>query len=298
MKKAFTLVELLIVIAIIAILAGVLMVSMGGATESARAAKCLSNMRNLSAACLNYGINNHYYPRAASVEYSYMDESQGIRHVKTRYGERKGWISWNSGGAYDSKPTSSVASGGFHKSAYGDGCTDEQMHYCITNGAIWKYVGANADVYVCPSHTKTVGKVWWSYEMNGYFGGDVELSGKTVSESDSGCGSTLQLADRRLLFAEMPFNDGTAASGAGTTDTSKFAADTAIQYRGLNAGNDETLAFNHYIGKRKCAHVAYADGHVEKLQAPRGEQDGAELMQWLCEGTDISFNGSRYEELD
>ena len=47
------------------------------------------------------------------------------------------------------------------------------MYYCLTNGVIWKYVGGNSDVYVCPSHTKAMGKVWWSYEMNGYFGGDV-----------------------------------------------------------------------------------------------------------------------------
>lgn len=297
MKKAFTLIELLVVIAIIAILAGVLLVSMGGATESARAAKCLSNMRNLASGCLSYSMNNGYYPRAASVEYSYIDESDGIRNAKTCYGEYPGWISWSSDGQYANRPTSSIASSGFHKSAYGEG-DDTTMYYCLTNGAIWKYVGANSDVYVCPSHTKTVGKVWWSYEMNGYFGGDVGLNGKTVSESDYGRSASQKFADRRLLFAELPFNDSISASTEGETDTSKIYTDTAIQYDGLDAGGPEELAFNHYVGKRKCSHVAYADGHVEKLQAPRTEQDRTELMKWLCEGTDISFNGSRYEEID
>ena len=42
MKKAFTLVELLIVIAIISALAGIMVVSFSGSTESARAAQwCL-----------------------------------------------------------------------------------------------------------------------------------------------------------------------------------------------------------------------------------------------------------------
>ena len=44
MKKAFSLVELLVVVAIIAILAGVLVSSFSGGTESARAARCLSNL--------------------------------------------------------------------------------------------------------------------------------------------------------------------------------------------------------------------------------------------------------------
>ena len=86
--------------------ARVLMVSMGGATESARAAKCLSNMRNLASGCLSYGMNNGYYPRAASVEYSYIDETDGIRNARTCYGEFPGWISWNSSGQYANRPTS------------------------------------------------------------------------------------------------------------------------------------------------------------------------------------------------
>ena len=296
MKKAFTLIELLIVIAIIAILAGVLMVSMGGATESARAAKCLANMHNLAVGCVGYRQDYGTYPLAASIEYRKRTEINGV--YQTVYGEKPGWISWNSSGQYANRPTSSIANTGFHKSAYGEGAaTDEEMYYCLTNGVIWKYVGGNSDVYVCPSHTKAMGKVWWSYEMNGYFRGDVALKGETVFSDYGGRGAE-NGAERRLLFAEMPFNDSISASAEGEADTSQIYTDTAIQYDGLNAGGPEQIAFNHYVGKRKCAHVAYADGHVEKLQAPRTEQDRAELMKWLCEGTDISFNGSRYEEID
>ena len=54
MLKKFTLVELLIVIAIIAILAGVLMPAFGRARESARRASCVSNLKQIGAAVKLY----------------------------------------------------------------------------------------------------------------------------------------------------------------------------------------------------------------------------------------------------
>lgn len=302
MKKAFTLVELLIVIGIIGILSGVLLVSMGGTTESARSAKCLANMRNLASACQNYGMSCGYYPLAAATEFSAIDESSGIRNVKMRYSESnpvnpavgKAWIGWYSNGAYASKPTSSIASASFHQSPYASaGSTGDEQIYCITNGALWASVNGNREAFVCPSHAKAAlakgKKAFWSYEMNGYFGGDVSHSAQTVSESYGGVSfANLKLADRRVLFAELPFDE-----------FDDPYADTAIQYKGLDAGSNQGLAFNHASGKRKCAHVVYADGHVDKLTLPRGGGvDQEELMDWLCRGLDISFNGSTYEKLE
>ena len=50
MKKAFTIVELLVVIGIIALLMGVLIISFSGGMESARSAKCLSHLKHLATA--------------------------------------------------------------------------------------------------------------------------------------------------------------------------------------------------------------------------------------------------------
>ena len=94
MKRAFTLVELLVVIGIIGILSGVLIASFGGSSESARAALCLANMKNLANACQTYGMNTGRYPNAGSVELLEMDDSQGRNRVKAKYTERQGWISW------------------------------------------------------------------------------------------------------------------------------------------------------------------------------------------------------------
>jgi prepilin-type N-terminal cleavage/methylation domain-containing protein len=62
MRKGFTLVELLIVIVIIGILAGMMMLTMGSATEGANAAKLINDLRLLKSASLLYFADNDKWP--------------------------------------------------------------------------------------------------------------------------------------------------------------------------------------------------------------------------------------------
>ena len=59
----FTLVELLVVIGVIGVLAGMLLPALANAREQARKAKCMSNLRQISIALSIYrDDNNGYFP--------------------------------------------------------------------------------------------------------------------------------------------------------------------------------------------------------------------------------------------
>ena len=62
----FTIIELLVVISIIALLIGLLLPALGRARDSAKAVKCLSNMRSLGQATVAYTLDyNLTYPQAS-----------------------------------------------------------------------------------------------------------------------------------------------------------------------------------------------------------------------------------------
>ncbi len=67
-SKGFTLVELLIVIIIIGILAGMMMLSTGGATAKAEATKILADMRNIKAAAIMYYADNGEWPNDTTAD--------------------------------------------------------------------------------------------------------------------------------------------------------------------------------------------------------------------------------------
>lgn len=318
MKRAFTLVELLIVIGIIAVLAGVLFATFGTGTESARAAKCLANMRNLAQAALSEASKHDsgWYPFAGSHAAIGMG-SDG----KTQYSEHVGWISWLSkNDEYSTrskrrkKPTSFVNLE--NVSAY---CQNEEdAIFAITNGSLWRAVGQNFETYVCPEHKRRADRkgatVRWSYVMSAYFGYDsTKGSDAAVSVGGGGVSMKSTRLDRRLLFAELPASghaeNSTASDGSSNDNypsgNGDESTDCVLQYKatvngkGYHAdwkGSAEAIAFNHKSGKRKCAHVVFADGHAEKLLAPRGS-DGLsdeQLTAVLCGGVDVSFDGSAY----
>ena len=298
MKKAFTLVELLVVIGILAILIGVLSITFGRGTEAARNAKCLTNMKNLANAVNSYVMAHDRFPVAGSVE------SYGL---KTTYGKTKrvfyedpGWISWYSQQAYRNGPTAHTSSGGWFISAYEQ--QYEPREYCLTNGAVWKYVSGNREVFVCPCHHRDMAhdmKPAWSYVMNGWYRFDNTRGSGSKPDDWFRWSENVSRHDRRLLFAEMQWVKN-AVKGVEPVISggTGIDCDPTLQY-GEKDGK-ECIGFNHKDGKDWVAHVIFTDGHVEKLRQPKmglSKEDVWELTKWLCEAKDVSFNGKQYEEM-
>lgn len=287
MKKAFTLVELLVVIGILGILMAVLVGTFGGSTESSRTAKCQSNLRNLAMAVHSYAQEtvsqtypNGYYPYAGSFN-QFSGWSKDRSTVQAR-----GWISW-----------STLGSSGSY--SYSD---EDSGRMCITNGTIWKAMKGAYECYVCPAcekKSKSKGRsvALWSYAMNAWF--DWASRGqKPVSQSHRGRGyRNFTRAERTLLFAEIPCDE------IGEGGDANMACDPILQYKGCEGSNNESIGFNHKDGKIAIANVCFADGHIEKYRKPKSG-DTEELTRWLCQpyddngnDFDISFDGSEYKKV-
>lgn len=307
MKKAFTLIELIVVVGIIAILIGTLLATLAGGTESARTAKCLTNMKNLATACNSCAMSEGSYPLAGSVEVRTRDmQKSSGSSMRLAFAERKGWLSWDSRNAYPSGVASShAASGGWFTSAYSK--DDDVRLHALTNGAIWRYVSENSDVFVCPLHRKRMRQLnpVWSYVMNQKFGYDESQGAKPKDMDTSIAYGQLRRSDRMLMFAELQFVQNDVAH-VNTDAGPGLKNDCTLQY----SKNNEIIGFNHPNGKRGLfAHIAFADGHVEKINIPAapkgdgwavklGQNDLKDLTKWLCEGKDVTFDGKRYEVME
>ena len=296
MKKGFTLVEMLIVIAIIGILAAVLLSQFGGATEQARAIKCETNLRNLAVAAATPQKRGDYefYVMAGSSQYA-----RGGEDLKQHVWEHKGWISWLSRNThFGGEDPSAISSASFVTENIDD------AEWALANGVVWPYVGRNRDVYVCPTAKKVLAeqgfkRVHWTYAMNCDFGAD-SSGGK--AEVTSGLLSGIHLdqlerADRKLMFAEIPVvSFDSIHVEKPSKSRNSFACDGVLQHDGF-AGEREMIGFNHTFGREHVAMVAFADGHVERFSAPRRatRAEVEKLTSALCRGKVVNFANQRYD---
>jgi len=144
-KGGFTLVELLIVIMIIAILAGMMLLATGSATENAEATKVINDLRNVKGAALMYYAENNSWPGAAaaidattSIE-PYMDRSFDV----AKYGQVQVGAELADGRQFIGFPTLTVPNGVKNKLA--SKATDSGLFGTNAGG---NYTNASAGVFM------------------------------------------------------------------------------------------------------------------------------------------------------
>ena len=295
----FTLIELLLVIGIIGILTTVVLAQFGGATASAKATKCKANMKNLAVAVQNAAMEHKdgYFPAAGSYKFIWFEEGNAV------YPTHRGWIGWSQ--VHDNRK--SKGGGSSISFASGDA---ELLRLAVTNGAIWKAIGGALASYQCPVHDEACLKAnkrhpGWSYVMNQMFGFDsnygsgpqLRLAGRTLESVNQmyfeGKGWRSGSADRLLLFSEIQGVDIPEQGLRANVDGGGTEGDSVLQYE-----KNEVIGFNHQVtGKRWIAHVAFADGHVGRMFLPRGGLSLTEITKALCMGHELTFDGSKYEDV-
>ena len=295
-KSAFTLIELLVVIGIIGILSAVMLGLLGGTSDAARATQCMSNLRGLSVATLNFAMQDRdgNYPAAGSFKYTSYENG-------VSYPARDAWISWY----YPNKNDKSKAGGSAISFSEAN---VEYLRFALTNGCIWACGGRSEKTYVCPEHDAACLKAnkrhpGWSYVMNESFYWNSDNKPFTswrgqghgnISVYDAVTQSTAgRPPEKVLLFAEIQGLDDKKHNLVANVNGSGNKGDCVLQYKKDN----EVMGFNHVqSGGKLSGHVAFADGHVEKFLYP-SSGDAQELTKLLCSGREVSFNGSRYQDM-
>lgn len=319
-KSGFTLVELMVVISIIGVLAAALISPINSARRTGRAIRCKNNLKNLTQGTLTAAVDSSVWqsikgkairytsiPSAGSYETLHVGVDMGQEETYLVYTIHTGWVTGNYSGRNNLWPNrdeprlsnncDELASYYF----YGD---REAVYQSITNGVAWRAVGGDLGTYICQEHVNVAKKqcrnVMRSYVMNAYFGANVPTSYASDSARlprDREWHRRLDNLSYRgnagllLLFAELP-----AYNWKGEEDVkrdlgpSDGVLDVFIKgYSYRKPAREETIGFNHRIGKRMVGHVSFVDGHVDAIIAPdrASEQDLRDLTFLLCNGLEV-----------
>jgi prepilin-type N-terminal cleavage/methylation domain-containing protein/prepilin-type processing-associated H-X9-DG protein len=274
MKKAFTLLELLVVILIIAILAAITITNLDQVRESAWSRRCTGNLRSLYQAACNYTIDNGNYPRAAPSEIT-----NGIA-PNLIYVYWPGWVTWVIDGTPATNPATLWSTTPSPTTPQQPKCSGPTFYgtkgrYAIQFGSLWEYTGKCMQNYLCPKFARYavcgVNDPVRSYVMN-Y---NVSVTKPTDMPYEP---------SRTVLFAEMqPGGAEWQTYCPGSPKTKVCAAYPTPAAGGVSPGsfpaqNDgkldyplsggvpyETIGFTHRMSGEFRGHAVFCDGHVEAI---------------------------------
>lgn len=298
MKKknsAFTLIELLIVIAIIGILAALITMGVSSMRNSAREKHCTNNLRQLLDGVLAYAMDNgQNLPYAQS--YERLDVNTGI------YYHHHGWCTWvndkRNMDTLDALWSGDGSKESHSAELYDDRGTGADAKFAVEYGELFPYVGDFAS-YVCPIVQAAVieqseksdedgfvsSGIYRTYAMNPYFGSAICRHWRPIKSSWVGVtqrfGGHVPEPSKLVVFADVDGFDERQSRGG--FDEKTYGKD----WRGgccLNPEKSNGKEEDQFLGcwhsrldpteANKAAHpeeffaqAVFFDGHVERLPA-------------------------------
>ncbi|MDQ7062854.1 MAG: type II secretion system protein [candidate division KSB1 bacterium] len=99
-QRGFSLAELLIVVAIIAVLASIVVMNMGGSDTSAREAKLRANVKLLRGALTAFYADHGFYPCTSMDAYNKNGDQTKFKRQLTWYTDERGYVSRKKSGRY------------------------------------------------------------------------------------------------------------------------------------------------------------------------------------------------------
>lgn len=260
----FTMLEMLVVIAIIGVLAAIIIPTAGRVQENARMVQCASNLKQLHTAAMGYMSDRGRLPYHADTVSYEQGEREGDGGTA-----RSGWVASIDSGSVDAE-----GHAWWYDRNDGDGLLS------VTRGTLFSYVGEVPDVYVCPTMARYARK-----EFNGdkknvtrSYGINPRAADRNISDFD-GASRTFLFADQGLILMDDGENrnylnaaDDGPNSGSLPDAGDEYWQDHNYYYMRYNMGVDGSIDYNRDNNSQKEWIGAYHGSQAHEPQS--GSQGG------------------------